>query len=44
MVIGIIMINLISSGKKVLLICNKEGHGDFTQTPHSHIHGKGYPV
>jgi hypothetical protein len=35
-------VSIISSGKKVLIICIKEGHGDFTQTPH-HIHGKGYP-
>jgi hypothetical protein len=36
-------VSIISSGKKVLITCNKKGHGDFTQTPHSHIHGKGYP-
>jgi len=36
-------VNIISSGKKVLITCNKEGHGDFLQTPHSHINGKGCP-
>lgn len=33
---------IISSTKKVIIICNK--HGDFLQTPHSHLQGKGCPI
>ena len=29
--------------RKVIIICNKEGHGEFLQTTHSHIQGKGCP-
>ena len=36
-------VSIISSGKKVSITCNKEGHGEFLQTPHSHIQGKGCP-
>lgn len=36
-------VKVISSNKKVIIICNKEGHGEFSQTPHSHIQGKGCP-
>jgi hypothetical protein len=36
--------NYISSKKKVIIICSKEGHGKFLQKPSKHLFGNGCPI
>jgi hypothetical protein len=35
--------NYVNSSTKIIITCRKQGHGDFEQTPNSHICGTGCP-
>ena len=36
-------VEYVNAHTKVCIICPKHGHGEFWQTPNSHLHGKGCP-
>lgn len=38
------LVEYINCDTKIIIICQKEGHGEFLQTPDNHMHGQGCPI